>query len=192
MLAGWIDEAVAAGLPAPNAMTLATADADGIPHARTVLATTVDATGVVLHSSTPTTKTRDLAQNPHAAAVFHWPGLGRQVVLQGRAHELDAAASRAAYPTRPLQLKLLAWAYEELTPGLAAPDFAVETGAVERAFDAAAARPPAELTMPPSWTTVRLVADRVDFWRAGAELVPPNKTRFVLGAGGWRSFPVLP
>jgi pyridoxamine 5'-phosphate oxidase len=192
-VARWIAEATGDGLPSPSTMTLATADGDGIPHARTVLVTHVDATGLRFHSSTPTTKTRDLAENRHASAVFHWPALGRQVVLQGTAAELDAAASRAAFSTRPRQLQLVAWVYDSLTPGLVAPDHGVEPGVVERTFDEAASHDPATVAMPPSWTTIRLVPHRLDFWQAGTELIPPGRTRFLAeGDGGWRSFPVLP
>ncbi|MFD1516086.1 pyridoxine/pyridoxamine 5'-phosphate oxidase [Pseudonocardia yunnanensis] len=204
VLARWVAEAEAAGLPLPSTMTFATADAHGVPHARTVLVTAIDAAAVQFHSSRPTTKTRDLERNPAVSAVFHWPALGRQVVLQGRAAELDAAASRVAFPTRPRQLQLIAWVYEALAPGLVAPRYEVERGAVERSFDDSAARDPATREMPPSWTTIRLVPDRVDFWQAGTEVTPPGKTRFVLdgdrrsgaaahkAADGWRCFPVLP
>ncbi|OLT19464.1 hypothetical protein BJF78_10875 [Pseudonocardia sp. CNS-139] len=190
VLARWVDEARAADLPMPSTMTFATADADGVPHARTVLVTTVDACSLRFHSSTPTTKTQDLAANPHASAVFHWPALGRQVVLQGRAGELDGETSSAAYPDRPRQLQLVAWVYEALLPRLG-PDRAVEPGAVEREFDAAAGDP-RSARRPPSWTTVRLVPHRADFWQAGTETSPPGKTRFERDGDGWRSFPVLP
>ena len=192
LLAAWVAEAAAAGSPLPGAMTLATAGADGTPQARTVLVTTVDpATGSLrFHSSTSTRKTVDVAANPAVSGVFLWPALGRQVVLAGAARELDAAVSRAAFPTRPRHLQLLAWAYDELTPTLTGPDHAVEPGAVERAFAAAATRNP--LPVPPSWTTVEVVPARMDFWRAGDERTPPSRTRFVRDGDEWRSFPVLP
>jgi pyridoxamine 5'-phosphate oxidase len=185
----WVAEAAAARLP--RTMTFATADADAVPHARTVVCTEIDTGGVHFHSSTPTTKTLDLAANPRASAVFHWPALERQVVLQGRAAELDAATSRAGFRTQPRQLQLLAWAYEALLPQLRPPDFAVPDGAVERAF-AAAAGDPASTEAPPSWTTIRLEPDRMDFWQGGTETSPQTKTRFVRDADGWRHFPVLP
>ena len=174
LLASWAADA--GGLPA--AMTLATADADGTPHARTVLATVVDATSLRFHSSTPTTKTRDIAVNPRVSAVFLWPDRGRQVVLTGTAVELDAATSRAAFPTRPRALQQLAWVYEELPA-----DEPVDGADMQRAFDAAGA------DMPPSWTTVAVTPDRMDFWRGGT---PPHKTRFVRDGAGWRSYDVLP
>ena len=130
-------------------MTFATADASGLPHARTVLITEVDATSVRFHSSRPTTKTSDIAAQPRASGVFYWPG--RQVVLRGVASELSAASSRAAFPSRPLGLRRLAWAYEAL--GADGSDSAVAPGDVERAFAAAGAAQ----EMPPSWTTIRLV-----------------------------------
>jgi pyridoxamine 5'-phosphate oxidase len=190
VLARWIGEAEAAGLPGPSTMTLATAGADGVPQARTVVVTALDADSVRFHSSTPTRKTVDIAANPRVSAVFHWPALGRQAVLTGRAEELDVEVSRAAYPTRPRQLQLVAWAYEALLPGLT-PPYRVAPGAVEAAFAAAAARDPATLPMPASWTTVRVVPSRMDFWRAGTADTPPARTRFVREAG-WRHFPVLP
>jgi pyridoxamine 5'-phosphate oxidase len=176
VLARWAAEA--GGLPA--AMTLATADADGAPHARTVLATVVDATSLRFHSSVPTTKTKDIAANPRVSAVFLWAEQGRQVVLTGTAAELDAATSRAAFPTRPRPLQVLACVYEDLTP-----DEPLAPGALQQAYDAAADT----VEMPPSWTTVRLEPVQMDFWQVGA---PPHKTRFVKDGEGWRTYEVLP
>jgi pyridoxamine 5'-phosphate oxidase len=113
------------------------------------------------------------------------------VILQGVAEELDPAVARAAYPTRSRQLRLVAWAYDVLTPTLTAPDYAVELGAVEREFDAAAAVD-RDAVMPDSWTTIRLIPARMDFWQAGTETTPPGKTRFVLENVAWRHFAVLP
>jgi pyridoxamine 5'-phosphate oxidase len=172
-------------------MTFATADAHGVPHARTVLVTEIDSAGVRFHSSTPTTKTRDLAANPRASAVCYWPALGRQVALEGRAVELDAETSREGFRTQARQLQLIAWAYQALLPQLEPPHYAVPPGAVEKAFDAAAADP-ASHEAPPTWTTIRLEPDRVDFWQAGTETSPSSKTRFVRDGEGWRHFPVLP
>jgi hypothetical protein len=120
VLARWVAES---GQPT---MTFATADASGLPHARTVLITEVDATSVRFHSSRPTTKTSDIAAQPRASGVFYWPG--RQVVLRGVASELSAASSRAAFPSRPLGLRRLAWAYEAL--GADGSDSAVAPGDV--------------------------------------------------------------
>lgn len=178
VLARWVEES---GQPT---MTFATADADGVPHARTVLVTEVDATAVRFHSSRPTTKTLDLAAQPRASGVFYWPG--RQVVLRGLAGELPSAVSRAAFPTRPLGLRRLAWAYEELLAD--GSETVLAPGAVERAFAAAGAA----REMPPSWTTVALVPDRADFWQAGDDDTAATKTRFTLVDGTWIARPALP
>ncbi|WP_163540887.1 pyridoxal 5'-phosphate synthase [Occultella kanbiaonis] len=192
ILARWVAEAEAAGVPMPSTMTLATADVDGNPHARTVLVTTIDDHSLRFHSSSPTAKTRDLADNPRVSAVFHWPALGRQAILTGAAAELDRAVTTAAYPTRPRTLQLVAWAYEDLTPALRGPDYEVPAGAVEKAFAAAAARDPQTLPAPASWTTIELRPCGVDFWQVGTETTPAAKTRFRSDGAEWRSFPVLP
>ncbi len=193
VLARWVREAGGAGLPLPSTMSFATTGPDG-PHARTVLVTTIDADAVLFHSSTPTGKTVDLDADPRAAGVFHWPALGRQAVLTGRAVRLDAAVSRAAFPTRPRQLQLVAWAYEELLPGVSEPAYGVAPGAVEAAFDAAAARE-GSAAAPPSWTTIAFTPHRLDFWQAGTEATPPTKQRYDRTdrtPTGWTSTPVLP
>ncbi len=188
VLARWVAEAAQPTMTQPT-MTLATADAAGVPHARTVLVTAVDATSLSFHSSTPTTKTRDIAARPRVAGVIHWPALGRQVVLQGVAVELDAAVSRAAFPTRPLGLRRLAWAYETLAAdGANRSDVVLAPGDVERAFAAAGDAP----DMPPSWTTIRLEPDRADFWQAGDDDTPASKTRFTRPDGTWTAHPTLP
>ncbi len=191
LLAAWAQEARAQDAGAPTTMVLATADADGAPHARTVVVTAVTGAGLRFHSSSPTTKTDDLAANPRASGVLHWPALGRQVVVTGTAHALPAGVSRAAFPTRPRQLQLLAWAYEHLArrPG---PDGEQPAGAVEAAVAAAAEHDPATLPVPASWTTLELRPRRIDVWRAGAEPAPPSRTRYVRDDAGWRCFPVLP
>lgn len=180
VLARWVAES---GQPT---MTLATADAAGVPHARTVLVTAIDATSLRFHSSTPTTKTRDIAAQPRVAGVFHWPARGRQVVLQGLAQELAPEVSRAAFPSRPLGLRRLAWAYDAL--GADGSAGRLRPGDVERAFAAAGAA----TDMPETWTTVRVQPDRVEFWQVGDDAAPAGKTCFVRTSDGWTAYPALP
>lgn len=194
ILRRWLGEAEAGGEPMAATMQLATAS-EGEPHARTVVVTTVTDAGLTFHSSTPTTKSRDLRSNGRAAGVFHWPTAGRQVVVAGAVVELSVRESDAAYPTRPRQLQLLAWVYEDLGQDLAAPAFAVPARLVQERMDAAAALDPATLERPPSWTTFRIVPERIDFWQAGTEVVAPTKTRFLregAGAETWSRTEALP
>lgn len=195
ILRRWLGEAEAGGEPMASTMQLATTDG-GSPHARTVVVTTVTDAGLTFHSSTPTTKSRDLRANARAAGVFHWPTAGRQVVLTGAVQELSAAESDAAYRTRPRQLQLIAWVYEELGQELAGPAYEVSAARIQERMDAAAALDPASLERPPSWTTFRIVPDRIDFWQAGTEVVAPTKTRFLRGSPGnaaaWSRTEALP
>src|SRR4029079_16050307 len=97
----WFDEAVAAAIPEPNAMTLATVDAAGRPTARIVLMKGVDARGVVFHTNYDSRKGRDLAANPRAALLFFWVGLERQVRIDGAAERVSAEDSDAYFAARP-------------------------------------------------------------------------------------------
>ncbi len=187
LLAGWLDDAAAADLPAPWAMVLATADADGVPHARTVLVTTVRDGALWFHSSHPTGKTRDLAVNPQATGVFLWPALGRQAVVAGCVTELDRTVTERAFAARPAQLRRLAWTYDELLPTVTGPLSAVAPGAPERAFTTAREDP-----APPSWTTFALTVERADFWTSRGPDAPAARTRYGRDGAGWHQATVLP
>lgn len=97
---GWLAEAVAAGVPEPHAVLLATTGPDGAPSARVVLLTDVADGAWVFATDARTAKSRDLAANPRAALTFYWQPLGRQVRVAGRAHALDAAACAADFLRR--------------------------------------------------------------------------------------------
>lgn len=201
-VAQWVQEAAAAGSRSPHTLTFATVGPDGAPHARTVLSTLIDSDHVRFHSSVPTTKTRDLRADPRASAVFFWPEIGRQVVLHGHATELDEATSRAAFPTRPRQLQLVAWAYDDVLAeaggGAIDPDVVsaeVPTSAEHVADRVAhhAARPPEGLPMPASWTTIAFTPTRVDLWQGVGPEVAALKTRYDKGADGtWTHTEILP
>src|SRR4029079_4716875 len=96
----WFDEAVAAAIPEPNAMTLATVDAAGRPTARIVLMKGVDARGVVFHTNYDSRKGRDLAANPRAALLFFWVGLERQGRIDGAARGVSRGQCDAASVAR--------------------------------------------------------------------------------------------
>ncbi|WP_066460913.1 pyridoxine/pyridoxamine 5'-phosphate oxidase [Sanguibacter suarezii] len=201
-VAQWVQEAAAAGSRSPHTLTFATVGPDGAPHARTVLSTLIDSEHVRFHSSVPTTKTRDLRADPRASAVFFWPEIGRQVVLHGHATELDEATSRAAFPTRPRQLQLVAWAYDDVLAeaggGAIDPDVVsaeVPTSAEHVADRVAhhAASPPEDLPMPASWTTIAFTPTRVDLWQGVGPEVAALKTRYDKGADGtWTHTEILP
>ena len=129
----WLREAQAAGAPLPEAMTLATADADGRPSARTVLLNGVDERGFAFFTNYESRKGADLAANPRAALVFLWhTEPRRQVLVAGRVERLPDEESDAYFATRPSGSRLAAWASRQSTP-LAGRDNHLVIGAVSYA-----------------------------------------------------------
>src|SRR5512139_1847968 len=106
----WWDEALNSQLPEVNAMTLATADAGGVPSARVVLLKGYDERGFVFFTNYDSRKGRELAVNPQAALLFFWPELERQVRIEGLVERVAAEESDAYYRSRPLASRIGAWA----------------------------------------------------------------------------------
>ena len=155
----WLEEARAAGVPLPEAMTLATTGADGLPSARTVLLKGAEADGFRFFTNTESRKGHELAENPHAALVFHWPQEPRrQVTVAGRVEPLPRAESEAYFRTRPLGSRLGAWASRQTTviPG---------REALDRAYAAAEAEHGDDPPLPPWWGGYLLVPVRLEFWQ---------------------------
>jgi pyridoxamine 5'-phosphate oxidase len=154
----WLREAIAAQLPEPNAMTLATASAEGRPSTRVVLIKGYDARGIVWYTNYQSRKGRELAVNPHAALQFHWVELERVVRIEGRVEFAGAEESDAYYATRPLDSRLGAWASPQSQ--------VINSRAllVANAVKAAAQhglKPP----RPPHWGGYRLVPEAWEFWQ---------------------------
>src|SRR5262249_15418832 len=102
----WFDAALEAGLPEPNAMTLATASAEGLPSARMVLLKQVDERGFVFFSNYESRKGAELDENPRAALVFFWVELERQIRVEGRVERVSAEESDAYFHSRPVGSQL--------------------------------------------------------------------------------------
>ena len=102
----WFDEAMAAEVREPNAMTLATATRDGIPSARIVLLKGADKNGFSFYSNYLSRKGKELAKHPSACLVFFWPELGRQVRIEGKILKLSKEESEAYFATRPFGSQL--------------------------------------------------------------------------------------
>ncbi|GAA2638538.1 pyridoxamine 5'-phosphate oxidase [Actinomadura fulvescens] len=111
----WFADVAAAGLPEPNAMILATASADGVPSARTVLLKGYGPGGFRFFTNLTSDKARDLAANPRAALVFPWHAMYRQVRVMGRVEPLTHAENEAYFSTRPYGSQLGAWASRQST-----------------------------------------------------------------------------
>ena len=106
----WLAEAIAARLPEPNAMTLATVGADGKPSTRIVLIKGCDPRGIVWYTNYHSRKGRELALHPFAALQFHWVELERVVRIEGAVEKVSDAESDAYFASRPLDSRIGAWA----------------------------------------------------------------------------------
>lgn len=154
----WFQQALAAELPEPNAMTVATVGADGRPSTRVVLIKGYDARGIVWYTNYDSRKGRELAGNPHAALQFHWVELERVVRIEGRVEKVDAAESDAYYQSRPLDSRIGAWASPQS-----------QVIASRAVLVANAARYGAQYLLhpprPPHWGGFRLEPDYWEFWQ---------------------------
>src|SRR3954463_13003735 len=177
----WFADAVAAELPEPNAMVVATADADGAPDARVVLMKGYDSSGFVFGTNYASAKGAQLAVNPRAALVFPWHALQRQVRVTGAVERAGDTASDLLWDPRPRGSQLAAVASvqstvvdsrEELTERLRRLDEQTPDGPVPR---------------PEIWGGYRVVPERVEFWQGGKDRLH-DRLRFVRNGaegGGW-------
>ena len=154
----WMKQALAAQLPEPNAMTVATVGEDGRPSTRIVLIKGFDARGIVWYTNYDSRKGRELAGRPFAALQFHWVELERVVRIEGRVERVDAAESDAYFASRPLDSRIGAWASPQS-----------EVIASRSVLVANAARYAAKFMLnpprPPHWGGFRLSPDRWEFWQ---------------------------
>jgi len=177
-LASWLEDARAAALTQPDAMTLATASADGVPSARMVLLRGLDDRGAVFYTNAASRKGRELLENPRAALVFHWEPLGRQVRLEGHVERVDDEESDAYFASRPLPSRLGAWASDQSRP--------IESReALMASYAEAAARfGDGPVPRPPHWYGFRVVPDAVEFWEHGAHRLH-DRIRYTRAGAGW-------
>lgn len=154
----WLDEAMAAEVPEPNAMTLATVGPEGRPSTRIVLIKDFDARGIVWYTNYDSRKGRELAAHPFAALQFHWVELERVVRIEGRVEKVEPAQSDAYYRSRPLDSRLGAWA---------SPQSQVIASRAVLVANAAKAAIQHGLNpeRPPHWGGFRLVPERWEFWQ---------------------------
>jgi pyridoxamine 5'-phosphate oxidase len=143
----------------PNAMALATADADGMPDSRMVLLKDFDAEGFVFYTNTESAKGLQLSANPKAALCFHWKSLRRQVRVRGLVRQVSAAEADAYFQSRARDSRIGAWASKQSRP-------LDSRFALEKAVAGYAARfGLGEVPRPDFWTGYRIAPLRIEFWR---------------------------
>lgn len=159
LFAAWMEEATQREPADPNAMTLATVDADGLPNARMVLLKDVDKRGFVFYTNLDSAKGHEIAANPKAALVFHWKSLNRQVRVRGVVEPVSNEEADKYFATRAKLAQIGAWASKQSAP--------LES---RLAFEKAIALYTAKFAIgtvprPPHWSGYRIVPLSIEFWQ---------------------------
>lgn len=155
----WFDHAVAAGLPEPNAMTLATVTSDGLPNARMVLLKGIDDQGFRFYTNYESQKGQDLAHNPHAALVFWWGTLERQIRIQGRVEKLSDGESDRYFHSRPFgsQVGALVSQQSQVIPNRDVLEQRLEELTQKYIGQT--------ISRPPYWGGYRVIPHTIEFWQ---------------------------
>lgn len=175
----WFAAAKRAGIAQPNAMALATATPDARPSVRMVLLKGFDARGFVFFTDGRSRKGRELAENPHVAAVLHWDPLGRQVRIEGPVAAISAEETDAYWYSRPRGSQLSGATSHQSAP-LASRDSLVEK---RKALARRTAGGP--VPRPEAWTGFRIDPQRIEFWREGRFRLHHREV-FTRTARGWK------
>lgn len=179
-LAGWLQDAEAAGMMEPNAMTLATADRRGRVTARMVLLKGLTPRGAVFYSNYDSRKGHDLAENPRAALCFWWDLLERQVRLEGTVERLDEVDSTTYFHSRPYGSQVAAAASDQSRP------LADRSVLEARTADLRARYPEGDgpVPRPPQWGGSLVVPDRIEFWKGRRDRMH-DRLAFVRDGDTW-------
>ncbi|WP_026987386.1 pyridoxamine 5'-phosphate oxidase [Fodinicurvata fenggangensis] len=158
----WLEEARAQEPNDPNAMSVSSVDANGMPSARMVLLKDFDSKGFVFYTNYESRKGEQLLQNPKAALLFHWKSLRRQVRIEGNVEQVSSQEADAYFASRPRQSQIGAWASEQSRP--LESRYALEKRVAALAAKYAVGKVP----RPPHWSGFRVIPERIEFWEEGA------------------------
>ncbi|MES3023724.1 MAG: pyridoxamine 5'-phosphate oxidase [Pseudomonadota bacterium] len=174
----WFEEALKAEVNEPNAMSVATVDAQGRPSSRVVLIKQYDARGFTWYTNYASQKGRELAHNPHAALLFFWSELERQIRIEGRVERTSEEESDKYFHSRPLKSRLAAIASAQSMP--------IDSRAeLEQNYDAVAAQYGAAPPRPENWGGFRLVPARIEFWQGRRSRFHDRIVYLLQADGSW-------
>jgi pyridoxamine 5'-phosphate oxidase len=175
----WMADVIAAGLPEPTAMVLATVSASGWPRARTVLLKGYDEAGFTFYTNRTSRKASDLAEVPRACLLFGWHAIYRQVIIEGTVTPLTTEQSEPYFHSRPHGSQLAAWASRQSS-------VISSRGELEGRFDRLAARWPdgTPVPMPDFWGGYRVVPQTFEFWHGRLNRMH-DRLRYRRQDGGW-------
>ena len=174
----WLNQALEAEIPEPNAMTLATVSSSLRPSTRVVLIKGYDEQGIVWFTNYDSRKGRELAGNPFAALQFHWVELERVVRIEGRVEKISEADSDTYYHSRPLASRIGAWASPQ-SQSIASREWLQHE--LKNFADKFQQEPP----RPPHWGGYRLVPDTWEFWQGGGARLH-DRLQYSLTNGQWQ------
>ncbi len=174
----WFDQACASGIHEPNAMSLATAGSDGRPVARTVLLKQFDERGFVFFTNLESRKARHIAENPHAALLFPWVALERQILITGRVERVSVAEAAAYFVTRPVGSQLAAWASPQSTVLSSRGLLEAKWEEMKRKFAVG------KIPLPSFWGGYRVLPDLFEFWQGRASRMH-DRFQYTRKDGAW-------
>ncbi|MBM4007214.1 MAG: pyridoxamine 5'-phosphate oxidase [Planctomycetes bacterium] len=176
----WFKEAEGMGFANPNAMTLATVDAQGRPHARIVLLRGFDERGAVFFTNRESDKGSQLAAHAHAALLFHWDQepIGRQIRIEGAVSFASDAESDAYWNSRPRESQINAWASQQSRPVESRAALERAQAELERRFAGA------PVPRPSHWGGYRVALERIEFWQ-GDKFRLHDRIVYTRSGGGW-------
>lgn len=185
LFGGWFEAARKAGILLPEAMTLATASADGAPSARMVLLKGFGDDGFEFYTNLGSRKAVELEANPRAALCFHWGILQRQVRVEGRVERLSPEVAAAYFHTRPRGSRIGAWASRQSRPLEERAILERRVREVEKRFEGG------QIPLPDFWGGYRLDPQRIEFWQGRADRLH-DRLVFQREGQGWESRRLYP